>query len=163
MTSNKSSGDLVCGSPNHQSKSDSQLKSSIVSDCENCTQCKVLIVDDVSMNVRKLKFLLNFSFDVEADSVSSQAEALKSITHGFNKICCESRYSLVFTNHKLPNLNGYELSTQIREMVEQQRKKKYNIDKITVVLITETVDEKVVEEAKLSGMYNVCKVPAQLE
>ena len=60
---------------------------------------KILVVDDVMMNLKVVKGLLK-NTQVQIDVAQSGKECLEMI--------CENHYHLIFLDHMMPNMDGVE-------------------------------------------------------
>jgi len=69
---------------------------------------KVLIVDDVDINIEITKVLL-LPYKLNVDEALSGFEAIAKLEHGEN-------YDLIFMDHLMPKMDGLETTIKIREM-----------------------------------------------
>lgn len=72
--------------------------------------CRVLLVDDVSMNLKVLAAMLK-KIQVDSESATSGEEALRRLRQDGN-------YDMVLTDLWMPKMNGTELAERIREIPE---------------------------------------------
>ena len=70
-------------------------------------EAKILVVDDISTNLRVAQGLLA-PYNVRVDVCKSGMEALKAV--------CSKEYDLVLMDHKMPEMDGVEAVRRIREM-----------------------------------------------
>jgi signal transduction histidine kinase/DNA-binding response OmpR family regulator/HPt (histidine-containing phosphotransfer) domain-containing protein len=78
---------------------------------------KVLVVDDVMMNLDVIKGLM-VPYGLQVDTAMSGREAV-------DRICREdARYDLVFMDHMMPEMDGIEACARIRAWEESLRKKR---------------------------------------
>jgi signal transduction histidine kinase/DNA-binding response OmpR family regulator len=69
---------------------------------------RVLVVDDVEMNLYIAKVLLK-PYDLQIETADSGFEAIEKIKSG-------NIYSIIFMDHMMPKMDGIEATRQIREM-----------------------------------------------
>ncbi len=74
-------------------------------------EARILVVDDNIVNLKVVDGLLK-CFDINADSVTSGAEALTRIENG--------DYDLVFLDHMMPGMDGIETLEKIRELPDSK-------------------------------------------
>lgn len=74
---------------------------------ENCKDKTFLVVDDNPINIKVLQALLKV-FKIESDSAFSGKEALEKIAL--------KKYDLVFMDHMMPDMDGVETTTNIRQL-----------------------------------------------
>ena len=68
---------------------------------------KILIVDDNAINLRIIQGLLRH-YQIDADTAGSGLEAIEKVQ--------EKDYDLIFMDHMMPEMDGVETTTRIREM-----------------------------------------------
>lgn len=82
---------------------------------------RILIVDDQSFNVDALKIILKFKIGIETDifcdAASDGFEALKKVIFDVEQnhdgMACS--YVLILMDCNMPNLDGYDASSRIRQ------------------------------------------------
>ncbi len=74
---------------------------------------RILVVDDVAINLRVFTMLLN-NTDVIVDTAISGPEAVEKIKR--------NRYDLIFIDHLMPGMNGLELKSIIEKMPDNLNK-----------------------------------------
>ncbi len=77
-------------------------------------QAKVLIVDDISVNLQVSKGLME-PYNMKVDVALNGTEAIKMIK--------EKDYDLVFMDHMMPNMDGVDVTRVIRGFPEEKYKK----------------------------------------
>jgi signal transduction histidine kinase/FixJ family two-component response regulator len=75
---------------------------------ERMSYGSVLIVDDVEMNLFVAKLLLR-PYDLKVSTCSSGREAI-------DKIMCGSNYDIIFMDHMMPEMDGIEATSKIRDL-----------------------------------------------
>jgi CheY-like chemotaxis protein len=73
---------------------------------------KVLVVDDIDMNLYVAKGMLSL-YGLQIDTAASGHEAIKKIK--------QNKYDLVFMDHMMPVMNGIETTQKIRELGSEYR------------------------------------------
>ena len=70
-------------------------------------EAKVLVVDDINTNLKVAKGLL-MPYNIQIDLCKSGAEAIEVLQ--------SQKYDLIFMDHKMPEMDGFEVVRRIREM-----------------------------------------------
>jgi CheY-like chemotaxis protein len=85
-----------------------ELKSDVLVFREDFTapDARVLVVDDVDMNLKVFRGLLNKSM-IQIDTASSGRQAIELITY--------NRYDCIFMDHQMPEMDGIECLHRIRD------------------------------------------------
>jgi signal transduction histidine kinase len=83
---------------------------------ESMTSGKVLIVDDVDINLYVAKEMLS-PYGLHIDLAESGAEAIEKIT--------QNKYDLVFMDHIMPVMDGIETTKKIREWESEEFQRKH--------------------------------------
>lgn len=87
---------------------------------------KVLVVDDVDINLFVVKEILSF-YGLEIDLATSGAEAIEKVKNG--------NYDLVFMDHLMPIMDGVETTREIRKWEEEFYRMKDEFAKAKVLPI----------------------------
>ncbi len=93
-------------------------------------QAKVLIVDDISVNLQVAKGLME-PYSMKVDVALNGTEAIKMIK--------EKDYDLVFMDHMMPNMDGVDVTRIIRSF-EEEKYKKLPIIALTANALTSSRD-----------------------
>ena len=110
----------------------------------NFSNLKVLIVEDVEMNRNYIKEMLKMSFSIFCDTAINGKDALeKSI---------ENDYDIIFMDIRMPVMNGYEATIEIRKL---------NKD-MFIVCMSADVYESDIQSAKDSGMDAFIEKPLEI-
>jgi signal transduction histidine kinase/HPt (histidine-containing phosphotransfer) domain-containing protein/ActR/RegA family two-component response regulator len=80
--------------------------------CMTAPGARVLVVDDIPINLRVVKELL-VPFEVKVDTCTSGAEALRLVR--------ENYYDLVFMDHMMPDMDGIQTTALIRALGRNDR------------------------------------------
>jgi signal transduction histidine kinase/ActR/RegA family two-component response regulator len=67
---------------------------------------KVLIVDDIEINIEIAQFLLETTFNIVSDKALSGKEALA--------LCDKTKYDIIFMDHMMPGMDGIETVRKLR-------------------------------------------------
>ena len=102
---------------------------------------KVLVVDDCSVNLCLLAAILKKE-GCKTDTAKDGVEAFSKATN--------NNYDLIFTDIRMPNMNGYELSKKLREKGYEK----------PIIAVTSEKDSRTREEAGIDGYI---KKPIQSE
>ena len=81
------------------------------SDIALCSDSRVLIVDDISQNLKILDAMLN-KFGVKPDMASSAKDAVLKLQNMAN---AKSQYDLLITDYQMPEIDGFKLVKAIRK------------------------------------------------
>jgi signal transduction histidine kinase/ActR/RegA family two-component response regulator len=68
---------------------------------------KVLIVDDIEINIEIAQFLLETTFNIVSDKALSGKEALA--------LCDKQKYDMIFMDHMMPEMDGIETVRKLRK------------------------------------------------
>jgi len=112
------------------------------------TNAKVLVVDDNKVNVKVLCAFLK-QFGIEAEYCYSGLEAIE--------ICEEKQFDLIFMDHMMPEMDGAEAASKIRES------EKYWNSQVTIIACTANVMKGAEELFIESGMNDYISKPVQLD
>jgi signal transduction histidine kinase/ActR/RegA family two-component response regulator len=87
------------------------LRSDIKTDDEilqefQAPDAKVLIVDDIEINIEIAQFVLENNFGIKSDKATSGAEALS--------MCEKAKYDLILMDHMMPEMDGIETVRRLR-------------------------------------------------
>ncbi|MDR0943719.1 MAG: response regulator [Ruminococcus sp.] len=78
-----------------------------VSQSFTAPDAKVLIVDDIEINIEIAQFLLESSFEIKSDKATSGMEALS--------LCEKVKYDIIFMDHMMPGMDGIETVHKLRK------------------------------------------------
>jgi len=79
---------------------------------------KILVVDDISTNLKVVKGLLS-PYLMEVDLCLSGMEAIEAVK--------EKRYDLIFMDHRMPEMDGIETTDHIRALESEGDRYNYNV------------------------------------
>ena len=85
---------------------------------------RALVVDDIDINLYITKELL-LPYDIEVDCVESGIEAIEIIRRG------NVKYDIIFMDHMMPEMNGIDATTIIREDIDTDYAKEVSIIALT--------------------------------
>ncbi len=105
--------------------SDSLESRKVYQETLHAPDARVLIVDDVKINLTVMKGLLK-EINIKIDTASSGMMALKHLD--------KKKYDLVFLDHRMPEMDGVEVLRELRE-----RKDSVNIDTPVIALTANAV------------------------
>jgi len=100
----------------------------------NFSNLRVLVVEDVEMNRKYIKEMLSISFSISCDTAQNGQEAVEKAR--------EKEYDIIFMDIRMPVMNGYDATKQIRA---------FNKD-ILIICMSADVYERDIKAAKESGM-----------
>jgi CheY-like chemotaxis protein len=69
-------------------------------------EARVLVVDDIEINIEIAQFLLESTFSIAADSALSGEDALRK--------CALRKYDVIFMDHMMPEMDGIETIRRLR-------------------------------------------------
>ena len=81
--------------------------------CFSAPQCRILVIDDNSMNLTVITGLLKET-RIQIDTVKSGQDGIKKV--------CEEKYDCIFIDHLMPNMDGVETLTRMRERDDNKNK-----------------------------------------
>ena len=102
---------------------------------------KVLVVEDVEMSRDYIKEMLMISFSIDCDTAVNGKEAVAKAE--------ATSYDIIFMDVRMPVMNGYEATREIRKFNKQ----------VPIVCMSADVYEQDIETAKDSGMNSFIKKP----
>jgi signal transduction histidine kinase/CheY-like chemotaxis protein len=70
-------------------------------------EARVLIVDDIEINIEIAQFLLETTFNIVSDKALSGKEALS--------LCDKQKYDVIFMDHMMPEMDGIETVRKLRK------------------------------------------------
>jgi len=110
-------------------------------------EAKVLVVDDNDLNL-KVAFRLLSQYDISADMVASGAAAIEAVQ--------QIDYDIIFMDHMMPEMDGVEATTKIRQLGE-----KY--DKLPIIALTANATRGAREAFLGAGMTDYVSKPIELD
>lgn len=121
---------------------------------------RILIVDDEMFNIDALKIVLQFQSKmdltlVEIDHALSGQQALDMVEQDlFQNGFVSTSYSIIFMDCNMPGMDGYQCTTQIRQMLYAQRARQP-----LIAAVTGHTEPSYVNRAIASGMNMVASKP----
>jgi PAS domain S-box-containing protein len=127
---------LIVGAPEDIQKDDGENALEFTA-----PKAKILVVDDVAVNIEIVKFMLE-PFEVQIDTAYDGKEALRMVAH--------NNYDLVFMDHMMPVMDGIQSTKEIRALSSSAK------DTTIVALTANAVSgvEKMFEEAGFDGFLS---------
>ncbi|MDR2542596.1 MAG: response regulator [Treponema sp.] len=110
---------------------------------------KVLVVDDMDMNLYVAKGLLSL-YGLQVDTAASGFEAIEKIK---NSVTSNNEYDIVFMDHMMPIMDGVETTANIRAWENEPSQKEANKKQTTIVALTANAVSGV-KELFLSSGFN---------
>ena len=100
---------MEINNPELKYKRDKEVqKANMVQAMEDCSNLRVLVVDDTKVNLSVAKGLFKKALKVDAMTASSGEECLNILNH--------SDFDIVLLDHMMPNMDGVQTLSKIREM-----------------------------------------------
>lgn len=100
----------------------------------NFSDLRVLVVEDVEMNRNYIKEMLSISFAISCDTAKDGQDGVEKAK--------AKKYDIIFMDIRMPVMNGYEATKQIREFDKD----------ILIICMSADVYERDIKAAKESGM-----------
>lgn len=126
---------------------DKNVKDSTVKEADNIVQPRILIVEDNAMNRRIIISMLKLR-GMNCDIAVNGVEALKAIS--------EKSYDVVFMDCQMPIMDGYECTSQIRQL---EGEKKHT----TIIAMTANAMEGDYEKCIKTGMDDYISKPINFD
>lgn len=121
--------------------------------CSPICEHEILMVDDQQFNLDVLQHMLHQNFKLSATTCISGAEAVLLFRMKLQQKCCKRVYRLVITDIQMPEMDGYELTRQIKSI--QNVMTDSNHRKCKIVAATAYTDPANVTLAKQAGAVEV--------
>jgi len=110
-------------------------------------EAKILIVDDMEINLTVAELLLNI-FDITPDLANSGKEAVE--------MAAKREYNLIFMDYMMPEIDGIETSKQIRNLND------YN-SKVPIVALTANATKEAKQAFLDAGLNDMLTKPMELD
>lgn len=112
------------------------------------TEARILVVDDVPVNLQIIKLLLKKT-EVTVDMATSGEECLEKYK--------ENHYDLIFLDHMMPQMDGIET------FVELQKTDRYKEEKTPIIILTANAIQGADKEYLAVGFSNYMTKPVQAQ
>ncbi len=104
---------------------------------------KVLVVEDVEMSREYIKEMLLISFAIDCDTAVNGEDGVAQAK--------ETKYDVIFMDIRMPVMNGYDASREIRKFDE----------KVSIICLSADAQEQVITDALGSGMNAFIEKPLE--
>jgi len=115
-------------------------------------EARILIVDDVQMNIDAAEALLE-ELQIKIDSANSGKEAIEKIRR--------NEYDIVFMDHMMPEMDGVQATERIRQMAEEEEN--FYFAQLPIIALTANAMVGMREVFLQSGMQDFLSKPIEID